>query len=91
MEGVCEIILALFLAETVTTVFAAFPTPVIGAMLLFAGLELGKSVVRLRGLDLAEAVFTGAVSLLTNLAVGFLAGLLMHYTLDVVKRRAASR
>jgi len=90
MEGICEVILALFLAESVVAIFAAFPTSIIGAMLLFASLELGKPTARLRGLDLIEAISIGAISLLTNLAMGFLVGLLLHYVLDMMRLRTTS-
>lgn len=81
MEGLCEIVLALLLADSVTVVFEAFPLSIIGAMLLFASLELGKSAARLRGIDLALAIFIGLISLTINLAVGFLVGLVLSHFL----------
>lgn len=87
MEGACEVFLALFLAESVAAVFSSFPLPIIGAMLLFASIELGKPIAKLRGLDLAEILVVGVISLLTNLAVGFLAALILSYLLDRILKR----
>jgi len=50
-------------------------------MLLFASLELGKFIVKLRGLDLIEVIIIGVTSFLTNLAIGFLVGVILHYIL----------
>lgn len=86
MEGVCEIFLALFLADSIAVVFGAFPLSIIGAMLLFAGLELGKFLVKLRGLELVEVAVIGVISFLTNLAVGFIAGLILHWILEKARK-----
>jgi hypothetical protein len=87
MEGVIEVILALFLAESVTAVFGVFPLSIIGAMLLFASLELGRSVMRLREKqELSLVIMIGAVSLLTNIAVGFFLGLIIYYIMKKSKR-----
>ncbi|MFQ6115961.1 MAG: putative sulfate/molybdate transporter [bacterium] len=42
MEGIVEIFLAFFLAESIVTVFSRFPQSIIGVMLFFASLELGR-------------------------------------------------
>lgn len=89
MEGVFEIFLALFLADSVTVVFKSFPLSIIGAMLLFASLELGKFIVKLRGLNLIEVIVIGVTSFLTNLAVGFLVGIILHYFLNKIKLHKA--
>lgn len=83
MEGTVELLLALFLADSVVAIFAGFPLSVIGVMLLFACIELGKSVFRVRGK--AEAIVTaviGIASFLTNLAVGFFSGMVIYYTVE---------
>ncbi|MDD2666298.1 MAG: putative sulfate/molybdate transporter [Methanocellales archaeon] len=76
MEGILEIILAFFLAESVSTIFGAFPLSIIGVMLFFAALELGKFMRTLgKTYDMIIAVTVGVISLLTNLGIGFFAGL----------------
>lgn len=80
MEGVIEIVLAFFLAESVSTVFGAFPLSVIGVMLFFAAIELGKFMLTLgKKFEIIMAMIVGAVSLLSNLGVGFFAGLALYF------------
>ncbi|MFW6181680.1 MAG: putative sulfate/molybdate transporter, partial [Spirochaetota bacterium] len=50
IEGLIEISLGLFLARSIGSLFAAFLSPIMGAMMLLVGLELVKSV-RVRGAD----------------------------------------
>ena len=38
-----------FLADSVGTIFKAFPFSVLGAMLLFAGIELGRIAFKIEG------------------------------------------
>ncbi len=76
MEGGIELFLGLFLAASVGGLFSAFPRAVTGAMLLLVGLELLKftrEVKDRRGVF--SMVTTVAVSLASNMAFGFLAGI----------------
>jgi len=45
------------------------------------GIELGKNVARLRGWPLALALITAAVSVWTNMAIGFAVGLALVWLL----------
>lgn len=87
IEGMIEICLGLFLATSVTSLFSAFPKAVIGAMLLLVAFELikfaGKSNQRTEILSLAMTV---VVSLATNMAIGFMAGIITHGLLNLKKR-----
>jgi len=66
-------------AESVSTIFGAFPLSIIGVMLFFAALELGKFMRTLgKSYDVIIAVTVGVISLLTNLGVGFFAGLALY-------------
>ena len=80
IEGTIEIALGLFLAASIATLFSHFPLAIVGAMMLLVGLELVRFA---RDVPLGAAtfplVFTVAVSLLTNMALGFLAGLACHH------------
>lgn len=78
MEGVIELVSALFLSTVVITIFSQFPLAIVGAMLLPASLELGRGALRLRGWEMSIAILVAAASLLTNLGVGFLMGLAAH-------------
>jgi hypothetical protein len=52
-----------------------------------AGIELGKVVVKLRGWKLWLALVTAAVAAVTNMAVGFVAGLAAAYLVRELTRR----
>ena len=86
MEGVTEIVLAFFFANSITSVFTFFPVAIIGGMLLFASFELGRSAFKLRGTDLVLVIFMGTISFATNLAVGFFVGLVAFFVLREIKR-----
>jgi len=76
MEGIIELTLGLFLASSVGGLFGAFPRAVTGAMLLLVGMELLKftrEVKDRRGIF--SMATTVAVSLASNMAFGFLAGI----------------
>ncbi len=83
IEGAIEISLGLFFAAAIAGLFSAFPSAIIGAMMFLVGIELTKFVRDVRpGRDLIPLLATVAVSLLSNMAVGFLAGLAVHYGMD---------
>lgn len=76
MEGLIELSLGLFLASSVTGLFGAFPKAVTGAMLLLVSFELLKFARDVQGKrDILSLATTVAVSLASNMAFGFLAGI----------------
>ena len=80
IEGVIEIFLGLFLASSIVGLFAFFPTAIIGAMMFLVGIELTKFARNLRvNKDLIPMATTVIVSLVGNMAYGFLTGLLVCY------------
>jgi MFS superfamily sulfate permease-like transporter len=88
IEGIVEVSLGLFFAASVASLFAIFPTAIIGAMMLLVGIELVKFAQNMRpGKDLAPMGATVVVSLLTNMAFGFAAGLLVYYAIRFAVRR----
>jgi len=56
-------------------------------MMFMVGIQLGKGAVELRGWKLALAGVTGAVSVLTNMAVGFVVGLGVTHLLRFLAHR----
>ena len=87
MEGLMEIAMGLFLAASITGLFAVFPLAIIGAMLLMVGIELILFVKDVRmGVDLVPLAATVVVSLVSNMAFGFLAGLAVHYLMRISRR-----
>ena len=90
IEGAIEISLGLFFAAAIAGLFSVFPTAIIGAMMLLVGIELTKFARDIRvGRDLIPLAATLAVALLANMAVGFAAGLAVHYGMEKWWRKMA--
>ena len=87
IEGLIEISLGLFLGKSIGNLLAAFPMPLVGAMMFLVGIELSKAVVKLRGWKLGLALFTAALSVATNMAVGFALGLAAAYLVRRLEHR----
>jgi hypothetical protein len=88
IEGAIEVSLGLFLASSVAGLFAVFPTAIIGAMMFLVGIELTKFAKNIRlSKDLLPMGATIIVSLLSNMALGFIAGLLVHHLIRFIMRR----
>lgn len=80
LEGVIEISMGLFLVGSIAGPFGLFPTAIIGAMMFLVGIELAKFAKDIRlSRDLIPTGFTVALSLATNMAFGFLAGMTVHH------------
>ena len=80
MEGLIEIFLGLFLASSIAYIFASFPMAIVGAMMLLVGVELVKFTRDIKiKTELLPLLVTVVVSVLTNMAFGFLAGIAYFY------------
>ena len=88
MEGVIEIGLGLFLSSAIVGLFSAFPMSIVGAMMFMVGWSLVRYLFGLRMKDLAPAGITVLVSLITNMAVGFVAGTLVYFGVKYYFRAA---
>lgn len=87
IEGLLEISLGLFLSASIAGLFSVFPAAVIGAMMLMVGIELVMFTVETKTrVDVIPLAVTVIVSLSTNMALGFLAGIAAHRL--VLKRSA---
>jgi hypothetical protein len=87
IEGAIEVILGLFFAASVAGMFMVFPTAIIGAMMLLVGIELTRFARNMRlNKDLIPLGATVAVSLLSNMAVGFVAGLGVYHLTRLIVR-----
>jgi len=89
LEGLVEISMGLFLSRSIANILTAFPMPLIGGMMFMVAGQLGKEAVKLRGWKLGLAATTAAVSVVTNMAVGFVVGLGLTYLLRTLARRGA--
>jgi predicted benzoate:H+ symporter BenE len=74
LEGLIEIGMGLFLADSLLGLFRAFPQAILGAMMVLVAWQLARNVIELRGETLVLALLTGAVAVGSNMAVGALAG-----------------
>ena len=91
IEGTIEICLGLFLAASITTLFTAFPAAIIGGMMFMVGIELLKFAADRRwNRELPAFILTVIVSLASNMAWGFLAGLGLHLLLGRLHRSHAA-
>jgi hypothetical protein len=95
LEGTIEISLGLFLASSVAGLFTVFPTAIIGAMMFLVGIELTMFAKNLRlaknlrqNKDLLPLGATVIVSLLSNMAVGFITGLAVYHLTRFYIRRS---
>jgi len=80
IEGVIEISLGLFLSASIAGLFSVFPAAIVGAMMFMVGIELTKFVKDVRiGKDMIPLGVTLMISVSTNMAYGFLAGLASHH------------
>lgn len=88
MEGLIEISLGLFLAGSVASLFSSFPTAIIGAMMFMVGMELVKFAKDVRlDKDIIPMGIVVALSIATNMAYGFLAGLVSYHTIQLIHRK----
>jgi len=80
IEGAIEISLGLFLSASIAGLFSSFPAAIVGAMMLMVGIELTRFAKDVRiGRDVIPLGVTLVVSLATNMAFGFLAGIASHH------------
>ncbi len=88
IEGLIEISMGLFLATSIAGCFAAFPTAIIGAMMLLVGVELVTFAKDIRlTKDLVPMAATLVVSLVTNMAFGFLIGVAIYHLVRFAFKR----
>lgn len=88
LEGLIEISMGLFLANSIAGLFAVFPMAIVGAMMFLVGIELIKFAKDIRlNKDLIPMAVTVIVSLATNMAYGFLVGLIVYHLIRFVFRK----
>jgi MFS superfamily sulfate permease-like transporter len=88
LEGLIEISMGLFLANSIAGLFAVFPMAIVGAMMFLVGIELTKFAKDIRlNKDLIPMAVTVIVSLATNMAYGFLVGLIVYHLIRFVFRK----
>jgi len=81
IEGLIEISLGLFLAGSIVTLFSLFPKSILGAMLIMVGIELTRFVRDIKLHETPMMALTAGLSLLTNMAIGFMAAVAVWHAL----------
>lgn len=80
MEGVIEISLGLFLSKSILNLFSVFPMSIVGAMLFYVSYELVKLVRDIKSYpEIFVMLLTAIVSIVSNMAIGFAAGIVTFY------------
>lgn len=80
IEGVIEISLGLFLAGSIAALFALFPMSIIGSMMFLAGIQLTTFVRTIKRNELIIMALTAVVSLLSNMAIGFVVAMVVYHS-----------
>jgi len=82
--GVLFLILAVFLGVHSLAVIYLIPMSILGVLLLFAGSQLTLTIIDLKERkDLFVALLILGITLASNLAVGFIAGIVFYYILKM--------
>ena len=81
--GVIILATGLLLSDSVTLLFQAFPRPVLGVILFFAGVELALVIkdIKLKRQNLFVLLVTAGTAM-WNMGVAYVAGLLLYYCLQ---------
>jgi hypothetical protein len=85
IEGFTQICVGLFFSASIVGLLTYFPMAIVGGMMFLVGVELTKSAWKSKlNLELIPMIATVVVAVLTNMGLGFLAGLLMHYLVHFI-------
>jgi MFS superfamily sulfate permease-like transporter len=81
--GVIVLSMGLFLSDSVSLLFQFFPRPILGVILVFAGIELALVIkdIKLQRQNLFVLIVTAGAAM-WNMGVAYLAGLLLYYALQ---------
>ncbi|MHA1296667.1 MAG: putative sulfate/molybdate transporter [Promethearchaeota archaeon] len=80
LEGIIEIFLGLFFSETLLLIFSEFPSSILGSMLIYTALLLGKMAFKDYSKKKLPIIILSALTCLVfNILVGFLVGLILYY------------
>jgi len=86
LEGLIEVAIGLFLSQSIAQILAHFPMALVAGMMLLVAIQLALPIRKLKGLDLGLAVGSALVSILTNIGIGFLAGLAATHLIRWMQR-----
>lgn len=87
LEGLLEVALGLFFGTALLNLFTAFPAPLIGAMMVMVGIELGKFSQGLHRSSWPTAAVTVSLGVIVNLGAGFVGGLATELIVNHFRHR----
>ncbi len=80
LEGILEIILALFFSQSILLLFINFPKAILGAMLIYTAILLGKvSFKDFSTIKFPIILISAILCFIFNILVGFIVGLILYY------------
>ena len=79
MEGVIELAIGLFLSQSIAQILTHFPMALIAGMMLMVAIQLALPMRKLKGVELGLAIGSALISVITNIGIGFMAGLAATY------------
>ncbi len=83
MEGILEILSALFFAGSIKEISNAFPLAVLGAMLIITGFQLGKVTTDVqKKTEIFIMILTAVLAVAFNIALAFFVVLAVHFSLS---------
>jgi sulfate permease, SulP family len=85
MEGLIELAIGLFLSQSIADILTHFPMALIAGMMLMVAIQLALPIRKLKGVELGLAIGSAVISVITNIGIGFLAGLAATYALRFVR------
>jgi len=89
LEGILELFLGLFFSDTLFLIFNTFPKAILGAMLLYTAILLGK--ISLKDYNLKTIpiiIISGFLCLFCNITIGFIVGLGLYLALSLLRIRS---
>jgi hypothetical protein len=91
IEGLIEIGLGLFLANSLLGLFHAFPEAILGAMMVLVAWQLMRPVTRLKGKEMGFAILTGVLGSVVSMAVGALVGVVGYHLWELLSGRESRK
>lgn len=89
--GIAKVLLGLFLGAWFLSFSKAFPKSILGAMMIFAGVELATHIKDMREYkDVFVMVFVAGLSLIFDVALGFASGIVIYYFFKINGTKNAS-
>lgn len=88
LEGILELFLGLFFSETLFLIFISFPKAILGAMLLYTAILLGKISFKDYNLKMIPIiVISGFLCLFCNITIGFIVGLGLYLAYKLIENK----